>query len=192
MDTLEPGASDHDRHLWDCLRHAGENMRGVELYLKAGANVNCRNDRRESPLIIASQARSLPLIDLLLRHGAKVNLRDVDRQSALDRVYSLLPLQVFFDSGMSAKARELAPPLLRAGATLTSGLKSKLRTVFINDFDAPFANVMCEVGYESFLRDTARRWEGTEALAAYLSSLDAYRAAKRQLELPPTRAPAAG
>lgn len=65
--------------------HSG-NTEIIKLYLNAGANVNIRDNKRQTPLMLAifEDAPNLAIIKLLLDSGADVRAANVYRQTALN------------------------------------------------------------------------------------------------------------
>ncbi|MCP5373561.1 MAG: ankyrin repeat domain-containing protein [Hyphomicrobiales bacterium] len=63
----------------------------VRQILAAGTDVNCRDQDRQTALMIAAEGGSLDASRVLLAHGARVDVRDVFGHTAMDRAQSKLP-----------------------------------------------------------------------------------------------------
>ncbi|HEX8651084.1 MAG TPA: ankyrin repeat domain-containing protein [Pyrinomonadaceae bacterium] len=62
---------------------AGGNLEMVQLLLWAGAEVNVRNSRGETPLMYLSERSTFEVAKALLAAGAKIDLQDKDGETAL-------------------------------------------------------------------------------------------------------------
>jgi ankyrin repeat protein len=67
----------------------------AEVLIKHGANINAISRGRRTPLILASEANSPPLVSLLLSHGADVSPSDVKGYTALSMACLLGHREVF-------------------------------------------------------------------------------------------------
>ncbi len=62
----------------------GKDMAKMQLALNKGADINCLNELRQTPLIRALIFKNNEAAMLLLKRGAKTDIRDVNGQDALD------------------------------------------------------------------------------------------------------------
>ena len=76
--------------------------------IKAGADVNVRNQHGQTPLIVATFHENIPIMDLLIDKGADVNDRDVNSERALHcavRKISRNTVEMLIHKGANVNAR---------------------------------------------------------------------------------------
>jgi ankyrin repeat protein len=81
---------------------ADERVKALNLILKAGANVNAANLRRETAVMLAS--RHPGLVEALLKHGANPNARDSNGRTPLMRAEALDAVKSLLEHGADARA----------------------------------------------------------------------------------------
>ncbi|KAK5651530.1 hypothetical protein OQA88_11984 [Cercophora sp. LCS_1] len=87
---------------WDCKDDVLDVM---ERFIGLGQDVNCRNNRADTPLTRSAIMNLVPIVELLLRYGANIDYQDHDGDTALNEtVYN--------------HSYEVAEALLRNGANL--------------------------------------------------------------------------
>jgi ankyrin repeat protein len=94
-----------------CAAQAGD-VETIARLVAAGADVNARDERGNTPLKYASAEPVLGAVQKLIELGADVNLRD-------DRGFT--PLHCVAAHGFYAEAVEMAEALLASGADVTRG-----------------------------------------------------------------------
>jgi len=81
----------------------------ANLFIQRGADVNARDNSKNTPLILAAAKNKPELVKILLKHGADPNVRNKKDQTALNRLYY---------KGKSHKIFECLDALVRAGANI--------------------------------------------------------------------------
>jgi ankyrin repeat protein len=59
------------------------NRENVELFIKAGIDINSKDKDESTPLMIASEKGDLQMAQLLIQNGADVNAKNIDGYTAL-------------------------------------------------------------------------------------------------------------
>lgn len=83
MYYLKINAVDPNTLLFETIKNKTATPESVGALIRLGANVNARDDRGNTPLILATWMGNLPVVQTLIRNRANTALRNLDDQSPL-------------------------------------------------------------------------------------------------------------
>ncbi len=144
---------------------AGDKKKLVQACIKAGADLELRDDEGWSALDLATHDGSLPLIRLLVKKGAAADGRDDEGRSALmklnqtnSKVYKVVALLVELGADPNGRCRRGRTPMMYAalGADHLGmscfALQAVKARVDIEDNDGQTVITLCEKENRSMLR----------------------------------------
>lgn len=111
--------------------HFAKDKAVVDVLVEAGANVDARDEREETPLFYAAAGEDIDVVRALANHGADISAKGFDGSTALHAAKGVAVVDMLVEAGADIEARtvEGSTPLIAAASAANQGSFEALRAL---------------------------------------------------------------